>query len=296
MPNRFEEVIRAAGPVIDPEGARQMYEGLHAGGDGAVERDLSYGADARDRLDVYQPTIPVAGGAPVLVFLHGGGFIRGDKSQRAEAGHYFARHGIVTILPNYRLGPGHRWPAGAEDAAAAFAWARANAARFGGDPRRIVLAGESAGAAHVAAAALIKRFHPQDGLKAGGVMLVSGVYNAELELKARRQLGIATPDPRNEAYFGTRFGDYRAMSTVELIDAAPVPMLISYAELDPIQMQAQAGELFARLVTRHGFEPDIQTVRGHNHLTQVYSINTQDDALARSMLDFIRTCGPVGDA
>jgi triacylglycerol lipase len=294
MAHRFEGVIRAAGPVIDPEFARILYEGMHVGGDGgAVERDIAYGADPRHRLDVYCPAKPVEGGAPVVVFLHGGGFIRGDKAQRAEAGHYFARNGVLAILPNYRLGPAHRWPAGAQDVVAAFEWARANVARFGGNPNRIVLAGESAGAAHVAAAVLVKRFHPEGGLPVRGAILVSGVYNAELELKARRQLGIATPDPRNEAYFGTVFDDYRCMSTVDLIDAPPVPLLISYAELDPIQMQVQAGELFARLVNRHGFAPEIQVVRGHNHLTQVYSINTADNALAGSMLDFIRNCAPT---
>jgi acetyl esterase len=293
MANQFEGAIRAAGPVIDPESARALYEGWHVGGaDGAVAIDAAYGLDERHRLDVYSPAAPVVGGAPVIVFLHGGGFIRGDKAHRAEVGHYFARNGVLTILPNYRLGPTHRWPAGAQDVASVFEWAQQNVARFGGDPRRIVLAGESAGAAHVAAAVLVKRFHPPGGLPASGAILVSGVYNAELELKARRQLGIATPDPRNEAYFGTDFAYYGCMSTVDLVDAAPLPLLVSYAELDPIQMQVQAGELFARLVTRHGFDADIQVVRGHNHLTQVYSINTADDALAGSMLAFVRACPP----
>jgi triacylglycerol lipase len=53
-------------------------------------------------------------------------------------------------------------------------------------------------------------------------------------------------------------------------------------------MQAQAGELFARLVTRHGFQPQISVVRGHNHLSQVYAINSGDDALAGRMLAFVR--------
>jgi triacylglycerol lipase len=195
---------------------------------------------------------------------------------------------VLAVLPNYRLGPRHRWPAGAEDVAAVLGWARAHVAAHGGDREHIVLAGESAGAAHVAAATLVKRFHPPEGLKIAGAFLASGVYNAELELLARSQLGIATPDPRNEAYFGTGFADYRAMSTVELVDAAPFPLAITYAELDPVQMQAQAGELFARLVTRHGFQPRIATIRNHNHLSQVYSINSGDEALAGPLLDFVR--------
>ncbi|ALK95439.1 alpha/beta hydrolase [Massilia sp. WF1] len=285
----LEQIIRAAGPVIDPPAAKALYAPLLAdmplGGE--VLRDIVYGQDERQRLDVYLP-LGEEKAAPVVVFLHGGGFIRGDKADRAAVGHYFSRHGVLAILPNYRLGPRHRWPAGAQDASAVLEWARANVAQHGGNPDHIVLAGESAGAAHVAAATLIKRFHPDEGLKIAGAFLASGVYNAELELLAREQLGIATPDPRNEAYFGTDFARYRAMSTVELVNADPFPLAITYAELDPIQMQAQAGELFSRLVTRHGFAPRVAVIRNHNHLSQVYSINSGDEALAGPLLAFVR--------
>lgn len=281
--------VRAAGPVIDPPAAKALYAPLLADMPRGREplRDIAYGADERHRLDVYPP-VDAEGRAPVVVFLHGGGFIRGDKSDREAVGHYFSRHGVLAVLPNYRLGPRHRWPAGAQDVASVLAWARANVAAHGGDPDHIVLAGESAGAAHVAAATLIKRFHPAEGLKIAGAFLASGVYNAELELLARAQLGIATPDPRNEAYFGTDFERYRTMSTVALIDAAPFPLALTYAELDPVQMQAQAGELFARLVTRHGFAPRIGVIANHNHLSQVYAINSGDDALAGPLLAFVR--------
>jgi triacylglycerol lipase len=281
--------VRAAGPVIDPPAAKALYAPLMADMPRGADpvRDIVYGDDERHRLDVY-PAVGASGPAPVVVFLHGGGFIRGDKADREAVGHYFSRHGVVAVLPNYRLGPKHRWPAGAEDVSSVLAWARANVAAHGGNPDHIVLAGESAGAAHVAAATLVTRFHPAEGLKIAGAFLASGVYNAELEFLARAQLGIATPDPRNEAYFGTDFASYRAMSTVELIDAAPFPLAITYAELDPVQMQAQAGELFARLVTRHGFQPRIGVVANHNHLSQVYAINSGDDALAAPLLAFVR--------
>jgi triacylglycerol lipase len=285
----LEKIIRAAGPVIDPPAAKALYAPFLADAPrgGEIVRDLAYGTDERHRLDVYLP-LGADGPAPVVIFLHGGGFIRGDKQDREPVGNYFSRHGVLAVVPNYRLGPRHRWPAGAEDVSAALAWARANVAAYGGNPDHIVLAGESAGAAHIATATLVKRFHPAEGLKVAGVFLASGVYNVELELLARSQLGIATPDPRNEAYFGTDFAAYRSMSTVELIDAAPFPLAISYAELDPVQMQAQAGELFSRLVTRHGFQPRISVVRNHNHLSQVYAINTGDEALSGPMLDFVR--------
>jgi acetyl esterase len=54
-----------------------------------------------------------------------------------------------------------------------------------------------------------------------------------------------------------------------------------------LQMQIQAGELFARLVTNHGFTPQLGVVRGHNHLTQVYAVNTGDESLSAPMLKFL---------
>jgi triacylglycerol lipase len=60
-----------------------------------------------------------------------------------------------------------------------------------------------------------------------------------------------------------------------------------------MQMQVQAGELFARLVTVHGFAPRLQVIRGHNHLTQVYAVNTGDEALGTPILDFVRSAAPA---
>jgi triacylglycerol lipase len=283
-------LIRAAGAVIDPPLVKGWYAPYRASQrtDGATIRsDIAYGPDARHVLDVYLPDSPTDTLRPLLLFVHGGGFVRGDRRDRANVGWRFARAGYVTVLPNYRLGPDHAWPAGAEDVAAAWAWAHQHADELAVDPRRIVIAGESAGAAHAAAATLIARFRHQDIAPPLAAVYISGVYNARLELLARRQFGIATPDPRNEAYFGTDFGRYPAMSTVEHIDVRPFPMLLTYAELDPAQMQVQAGELFARLVTQHGFAPDLKVIPAHNHLSQLEAINTVDDVLSTTLLDFL---------
>jgi acetyl esterase/lipase len=285
-----EGTLRAMGTAIDPPATKALYEPLYQSQDhSGSERsaDLRYGEHPRHRLDVYRPQGQGDGPFPVLVFLHGGGFLRGDKAERANLGRYFARHGVVTVLPNYRLAPQSQWPAGAEDAAAALAWARAHAARHGGDPTRVFLGGESAGAVHAATAALVRRFGTADAAIAGAI-LVSGVYNVELELKARRQFGTPTPDPRNEAYFGTDFAAYRERSLLHLVDAAPFPLLLTYAELDPPQMQVQTGQLFAELVTEHGFDPALKVVPAHNHLSQLYAINVQDDTLGAMIVEFIR--------
>ncbi|WP_024905797.1 alpha/beta hydrolase [Robbsia andropogonis] len=282
--------IREAGPIIDPPLVKgwyafyrenQLKEGV------VVRHDIAYGDDERQKLDVYLPTTQTDTPRGLLLFVHGGGFIRGDRRERANVGWRFARAGFVTVLPSYRLAPTHQWPAGAEDVAAAWAWSYANAKALGADPQRVYLAGESAGAAHVAAATLIENLRPSGIPAPRAATFISGVYNAHLEQRARRQFSIATPDPRNEAYFGNDFTEYRKRSTVERIDTAPFPLLITWAELDPPQMQVQAGELFARLTTQHGFDPDLAVIPGHNHLSQLEAINTVDEVLTGALLSFI---------
>ena len=290
-PKELEERIRAHGPVLDMPFAKSLYgpllaqqprEGIE------IIRDLPYGEHERNRLDVYRPVAPSAAPRPMILFFHGGGFIRGDKADAENLGLYFARHGFDVLVPNYRLAPAHPWPAGAQDVVAAYRWGFANAASHGVDPTRIFLVGSSAGAAHVAAAVLMRRFHPEGGLGIAGAALLSGVYDAHLERLARRQFGIETPDPRNDAYFGTAVGTYAAMSTVRQVDAPPVPLLLTYGELDPIQFQVQAGALFTTLVADHGFDCELHVVRGHAHMTQPCSFNTGDESLSLPVLRFLQ--------
>lgn len=114
-----------------------------------VERieDVDYtGADAEHhKLDVYRP-LKREGLLPVVLYIHGGGFRILSKDTHWVMAIAFARRGHVVFNINYRLAPEHPFPAAAEDGCAALAWVYENAARFGGDPERIILAGESAGA------------------------------------------------------------------------------------------------------------------------------------------------------
>lgn len=254
----------------------------------AVRNDEAYGAHPRQRFDLYLPQSERSA-CPILVWFHGGGFVRGDKRQRANIGAWGASEGFVTVLSNYRLAPECRWPSGAEDVIGVWAWLRENAQRVGGDPARIVLAGESAGAAHVAGATLLRRFQPKDWQIAGAALL-SGPYNPPLEGRARRQFGIATPDPRNEPYFGTELAGWAAASVVDHVDVAPFPLWISYAERDLVQMQVQAGELFARLVSRHGFDPELHVLSGHDHFSGGASLGTDDTSVSRELVAFVRRC------
>ncbi len=114
-------------------------------------RDLPYGDEhPRQVLDVYRP----AGGstnAPVLLQIHGGGWVLGNKHEQAlPLVYHLAARGWVVVTPNYRLSPKSRFPDHLLDCKRALAWTRRNVAGYGGDPRFIAVTGGSAGA-HLAA-------------------------------------------------------------------------------------------------------------------------------------------------
>ncbi len=109
-------------------------------------RDIAYGPDPRQRLDVYEPAKTGAGPAPVVVFFYGGNWDSGDKALYSWVGRALAAQGFVTVIPNYRLVPQVRYPDFVVDGAAAVGKAREIAGRFGGDPNHVALMGHSAGA------------------------------------------------------------------------------------------------------------------------------------------------------
>ena len=97
------------------------------------------------RYDHYRP-LGVTGPVPAVVFVHGGGWMRGDPSQAAGNALHFAHRGIATIAVSYRLAPAHRFPAPLDDVRRGLRWVRAHAEALGIDAGRLALLGLSAGA------------------------------------------------------------------------------------------------------------------------------------------------------
>src|SRR5262245_22558881 len=185
-----------------------------------VQRDLPYAADERQRLDLYAPV--GATGLPVLIYVPGGGFVGGDKRMGdgfyANIGSYFAERGFVVLIMNYRLAPAHPWPAGGEDVGRAVTWAIEHASAHGGDPGRIALFGQSAGACHC----LTWLFDPVlKGRKpVSAVVLSSGFY---------RVAGDQIP-PNIRAYFGSDRSQYDARSPLTHVGPTNVPFLLMVSE------------------------------------------------------------------
>jgi len=110
---------------------------------------LAYGESPRQKLDVYEPSQKLDRAAPVVVFFYGGSWQFGERRNYRFVGQALADHGIVAVLPDYRLYPEVTFPGFVEDGAKAVRWTHDNIARFGGDPSRVFLMGHSAGA-HIA--------------------------------------------------------------------------------------------------------------------------------------------------
>jgi len=125
-------------------------------GAGRVARDLPYGDDPRQKMDVYAPA--QAANLPVLVFFYGGGWDSGDRKDYGWAAQALAARGFVVFVPDYRLVPEVHFPSFIQDAAEATARASELAATYGGDPTRLGVIGHSAGAHLAMMIALDRRY------------------------------------------------------------------------------------------------------------------------------------------
>jgi triacylglycerol lipase len=248
-----------------------------------VTRDLKYGPDERNRLDVFVPTAPADGARPVVAFIHGGGFLAGDKGGpdapfHNHFGAWAAREGFVGVTVTYRLAPAHRWPSGVEDMAAAASFLKVNAERFGGDPSRIVFVGQSAGASHVASYLA----HPDTRDAAAGTLaaavLLSGVYDV-----ARGER-----NPQNIAYYGEDASRFAGQSSLEGLAGTPVPLFLTVSELEPPPFQRQAAFAIERRVAVKDRWPAFRWLAGHNHLSPVLQIGSPEDDLGPVLADMIR--------
>jgi acetyl esterase/lipase len=288
-PNRTAESIRQLGRDILPAipGSQAVYAGQHEnepyeGVD--VRRDERYGEHERQRLDVFSPHAGSGGASvarPIFLFVHGGGFVGGDKKHPGSpyldnVALWAVRHGMVGINITYRLAPEHLFPAGSQDLAAAVRWARAHAGEFGGDPDKVFVMGTSAGACHVAGFIAHDRFAAdRDGV--AGAIFLSGVYDLD-------SLGA---DPMSESYYGKDHAGWGRMSPLRGLLDSPIPLQFVLTEFDPPMFERQALRLVEAWSQRHGTWPNFVRLMGHNHLTSTFHLNTADSQLGDQMLRFM---------
>lgn len=285
MDKALRTTLEALGADIAPpmiQGTQQHFARAFAEMDPAtiVTRDAAYGPDERNRLDIF--TTAGRKDAPVLVFVHGGGFVMGDKRMTDtpfydNVGDFAVRSGYVGVTLTYRLAPAHPWPAGPEDMAQAVAWLRAHIVEHGGDPARIYLMGQSAGGTHVASYVAFPRFHAADGTGLAGALLISAVYDA----------ATMPPSPLHAAYYGEDHSRYADFATIDGLVASDLPLLYSVSEFDPVDFRRQAARLAAGYDKAGRDFPRLHWLGGHNHLSPVLAIGSPGETLGPHIRAFI---------
>lgn len=286
----MHDKVRALGREFTPEqmqGSMALFAPLLPAIDEAkVHRDLSYGPDPRHRLDLFGAD-PGGAPRPVVVYIHGGGFVAGDKGGPdkpfySNIGAWAARQGWIGVTATYRLAPANPWPAGAEDIARMVAWLKAEVAAYGGDPNRIVLSGQSAGAAHVAAYLGSAPFSDAARSSLAGAAMLSGIYD----------VAAADRNPFQSAYYGDDAAQFERQSSIAGVAATTVPCLFTVAELDPPDFQKQAALMASRWVAAKGVWPVFHRLEGQNHLSPALQIGSSADdvgpLLARFIVDVTR--------
>lgn len=129
-----------------------------------LNADVAYGTQQRQKLDIYTPTLArPKTGWPVVVFFYGGSWNTGERIQYQFVGEALAARGVLTLVADYRLYPEVRYPDFLTDSAQALAYGFDQAARLGGDPKRVFVMGHSSGGYNAAMLALDTRW-----LKAAG--------------------------------------------------------------------------------------------------------------------------------
>jgi acetyl esterase/lipase len=288
VPKEAAARIKELGPVLNPDMIEEMYK-LYtplmpkAPAGVTLKEDLAYGPDERNKLDVFAPEKGAGRTLPVVIFVHGGGYVGGAKSRPGipfykNVGYFFARNRVVGVNMTYRLAPKNPWPAGGEDVAAAVRWVHKHIGEYGGDPERIVLFGHSAGAMHVAHYIFDESLQPKDradGVK--GAILQSGIFDP----------AASPPGPNIEAYFGKDHGSWHAKSIYGMLAGRVVPLFIVDAEYDPPAFKDQTAKLRNELCKLRGC-PRTTELHGHNHLSEILHLNTPDDSVGNDILGFVR--------
>ena len=269
------EALKGTRELVEPMIAPDYLEGV------SVTRDIAYGDHARQRLDVYTPS-NASGSRPVLLFVHGGGFIGGDK--HAEGSPFFSnigawavKHDFAGVCMTYRLAPEHQWPAGIEDVRAVVEWIQAHGADHGLDADYLFLMGQSAGGAHSAAYLA----HPEvygnapHGLK--GAILLSAMYDF-----------VTMPSSEKErAYLGDDESLYYERSSLEGLLDTDSPLLVTMAEYDPPAFQAQTLQFLNAWQGKHGDLPWYVHLLGQNHLSVALFLGLEGDLLGPQLERFI---------
>ncbi len=293
-------VVAAAAQAADPK----------------VHRDLAYAAPASEqqRLDVYAPV----GGKnhPVVVWIHGGGWHRGDKSDIDKKPQAFVDRGFVFISINYRLFPNAAIKQIAEDVAKAIRWTVDHAKDYGGDPHSIVVMGHSAGAQLAALVCTDDRYLKAEGLPLSTIKACVPVdgdsYDVPLQIKTVEEereaaYTLTFGDPAKQkklpsitllakgkraASYRIKFGDEKMQKDLSAVTYVArgknIPPFVVLHVADHPETKAQSQRL-VKALQQAGVSARAYPAERKNHTTINADLGLPDDRPTQELFAFLRT-------
>jgi acetyl esterase/lipase len=262
------------------------------------KKDLVYAEPASPlhTLDVFAS--PSAKNAPVVFWIHGGGWQGGDKSDVAEKPPFFVAKGFVFVSVNYRLLPQVQMTDIFHDVAKSFRWVHDHIAEFGGDAKRVLVGGHSAGAQLAALICTDDRYLEAEGIEftdlIGCVPVDGDTYDVpaiiETEETRRRVHGQPQPQFGHREKFGNtpeKHRDYSAVTHVAKGKNIP-PFLILHVADHP-DTSAQAFRLGA-VLKEAGVKTTVFGANETNHTKLNDNLGLAGDPATKAVLEFVDAC------
>ena len=244
-----------------------------------IALDFCYGKHPRQVLDLYESDE----GSPLLIFVHGGGFVAGGKKINelfySNVGHYFARRGVAVAMMNYRLAPEFTWPSAAYDIVQCLDWLKYHRPRN----QKFIVVGQSAGAAHVATYLTDNLFFEHAAQHVAGAVLMSGFYNT-----------LSQMSPGAKSYFGDDALLLEQRSSILKVANIKIPLLLTLAQFDPPSIALQTLAFASQLTQIQQAAPPLNCLAGHNHVSTVLSIGSPQNEVGELLIKYVRYFSQLG--
>jgi acetyl esterase/lipase len=242
--------------------------------------DLAYGDDPKQQLDIYLPDGPLEN-APVLLHMHGGGFVEGDRVDYAFLAPTLTKQGIILVLPSYRLcSDGHTMLDAVADTKAAIKWVHDTIARYGGNDKSIVLSGHSAGAIMSSNAIVDLAWMDALGIPASFIraaIMISGVYNFPLDFNARNDI-LTSPEVKI------------AMSAMQHIGKMPGKMVLAVGSIEtgPKDDYLTSAHAFRDALETAGADVQLLVLPEQNHIEMSCVVGEEGSPVFEAVMGLLR--------
>lgn len=260
-----------------------------------VHKGIPYAEPKNERqmLDVYAPS--QGKNMPVVVWIHGGGWRKGDKTDLHNKPKAFTEKGFVLVSINYRFVPNVTIKQMTGDVAKAIRWTHDHAKDYGGDPNSIIVMGHSAGAQLAALVCTDDRYLKAEGLPLsiikGCVPVDGGTYDVVMQVK--------TVDEKRANSFRTTFGDEASQkessAVTHVAKGKGIPPFLLLHIADNPETKAQAGRL-AKVLKEAGISARLYSAEGKTHTTINVDLGLADDRPTQEMWEFLSMVLKANDA